>query len=560
MSKVFISYRRADAGYQPEIIKSTLSKFVDDKIIFYDHDIPLGDNFLDEIKSRLRSARVMLVIIGKDWLEILKERSKNPDAPDFVKFEIEEGLKKDGLESDFTIIPILFEGAMMPAPQDLPSSMQKLSTLNAISISQNELKPKLTELGKSLCKQINGPAICTLKRYKYYILAALAVLVGGYFGVRAIINKASCDPFSDHGDIKILLVADQKNHQEILTNQILLGLKPYEANLKMMNGNVVKLDPGDMMNMSINCNTEILVVGHQNKCYFTILDNSMRDFINTQYLVDPTHIKAAYDDIPLMTCIIRNFIAENKGLTMPFNFAECYQDSNLTMKDTLGMILNQSTAYIYEKQGKLDSAMMVYDKIRDTGGLNPDSVYTRMDRIATKTNNTSAEIIAKTGLAKQAEQKGDTKKSSLLKTQILKLKSKLNLDQEKVKPIDPSATPKSPTKSSTSSTKVHTTSNNGHHNLSSSLPTNALVPVKYFNIKMYQYLNKLINSGHYQKIEAIYQNNKEKIDTDPALSALYYESLYKAKKISDTKIPDQILEYNKRLDTDITIDKISKVQ
>jgi hypothetical protein len=89
MSKLFISYRRADTGYQPEIIKRTLSKYIDDEIIFYDHDIEEGEDFVQVINDRLEAAQVMLVLMGKDWLDILKERSKLPSATDFVKLESE---------------------------------------------------------------------------------------------------------------------------------------------------------------------------------------------------------------------------------------------------------------------------------------------------------------------------------------------------------------------------------------------------------------------------------------------------------------------------------------
>lgn len=134
MSKLFISYRRSDTGYQPEIIKSTLAKYIDDEIIFYDHDIEQGEDFVQVINDRLESAQVMLVLMGRDWLDILNERSKQVGATDFVKLEIERGLEKDRLDSKFSIIPILFEGAKMPSPDALPESLKALSRINALEI------------------------------------------------------------------------------------------------------------------------------------------------------------------------------------------------------------------------------------------------------------------------------------------------------------------------------------------------------------------------------------------------------------------------------------------
>ena len=73
---------------------------------------------------------------------------------------------------------------------------------------------------------------------------------------------------------------------------------------------------------------------------------------------------------------------------------------------------------------------------------------------------------------------------------------------------------------------------------------------------MYESLNKLINNGNYEEIEKVYQKYKVKIDSDPAMLSLYYESMYKAKKISDTIIPAKILKLNERWKAAVITDKI----
>lgn len=260
--------------------------------------------------------------------------------------------------------------------------------------------------------------------------------------------------------------------------------------------------------------------------------------------------------------MINTFLSEKNNSNNVFSNPTCIQNQfnelahKVEIKDTLNMMIGQSMANMYEKQGKLDSAMIILEKLSTSGGINPDSVYTRMARIASKTKNTAAEIIAKTGLIKQADKKGDENTKTKLQKDIERLNIKVNDDQGKVKLTSKIIADgklenqKSPTNNETKSSQTNAANPNTFApkiNVSN-------------NVKMYENLNKLINNGKYIEIENIYKKYKDKIDKDSAMLSLYYESMYKAKKISDSIIPEKILYFNQRLKTAVFSDKIKKVK
>jgi hypothetical protein len=569
MSKLFISYRRSDTGYQPEIIKRTLSKYIDDEIIFYDHDIEKGDDFVKVINDRLESAQVMLVLIGKDWLNILKERSKLASATDFVKLEIERGLEKDKLDIKFSIIPVLFEGAKMPNPDELPDSLKSLSWINALEIDHNEFIPKLNQLGKDLCHRLNNKASCFIKRFKWYLMASIIIAVGGFFVAKMLIAEPECDPFTAASDLNIMLTAlnnDQKNN---ISNKIISGLNPFAVSIKYMEGRAEKSDSDQLKSLAYGCGAGIFVNCGAKSFQFDVLDTMLKSYIIKQYLTEPSRIDAAYADIDKMTCLIKSILLErNHQFTDAFNeiclnAGISIQDS-IHKSDTLDMILAQSTANVLEKQGKLEEAIKILEKLSTSGGINPDTVYTRMSRLASKTKNTSAEIIAKTGLSKQAEIKGDKITKQRLESDIKVLNNKLNIDQGKVeampKPIATNTKPTATTPTNSQKkalTETTTVKKQSIINSGSASSNVAVSPeIKTSNVKLYENLNRMINKGNFQEIDWVYNKHKEAIDKDSAMLSLYYESRLKAKKIADTMIPAKIVDFNTRLKTAIITNKI----
>ncbi|HXQ37014.1 MAG TPA: toll/interleukin-1 receptor domain-containing protein [Anaerolineales bacterium] len=130
--KIFISYRRADSADVTGRIYDRLIEHFGKSAIFKDVDsIPPGVDFKEHLEKAVGKCRIFLVVIGDRWLEGAdsKRRNRLQDPDDFVRIEIESALNRNIL-----IIPLLVRGALMPAEEKLPRSLQKLVYRNGISI------------------------------------------------------------------------------------------------------------------------------------------------------------------------------------------------------------------------------------------------------------------------------------------------------------------------------------------------------------------------------------------------------------------------------------------
>jgi hypothetical protein len=66
--KIFISYRRQDSGANAIGIGQYLEKEFGRKNVYIDVGMHAGTKYPDVIEKRLAECRVLLVLIGPDWL------------------------------------------------------------------------------------------------------------------------------------------------------------------------------------------------------------------------------------------------------------------------------------------------------------------------------------------------------------------------------------------------------------------------------------------------------------------------------------------------------------
>lgn len=129
---LFISYRRADSADVTGRIYDRLLPHFGRASVFKDVDsIPLGVDFREHLSSAVGQCRVLLAIIGRNWLaaEPGATQRRIDDAGDFVRIEIEAAL-----ERNIAVIPVLVQGASLPSVAELPASLQALSYRNAIAV------------------------------------------------------------------------------------------------------------------------------------------------------------------------------------------------------------------------------------------------------------------------------------------------------------------------------------------------------------------------------------------------------------------------------------------
>ena len=125
MSRIFISYRRSDAGGHAGRIFDRLRDQFGAQDVFFDQDaIEPGDHFPHRIEAAIRSAGVVLVVIGPDWLESLNTRVQE-DKTDFVQREVSTAVERKGTTDDqIEVIPIMVGGATMPERDRLHDNLR----------------------------------------------------------------------------------------------------------------------------------------------------------------------------------------------------------------------------------------------------------------------------------------------------------------------------------------------------------------------------------------------------------------------------------------------------
>ena len=131
MSQIFISYRREDSADVAGRLNDRLVGHFGQSVIFrYLDSIPIGADFRDHLADAVGRCSVLLVIIGKGWLEVRSQKGRRLDDPDdFVRFEIETALLRG-----IPVIPLLIQGATMPAAPQLPTVLHELAYRNALPI------------------------------------------------------------------------------------------------------------------------------------------------------------------------------------------------------------------------------------------------------------------------------------------------------------------------------------------------------------------------------------------------------------------------------------------
>lgn len=134
--RIFISYRRSDtAGHAGRIYDYLRNYFGGDRVFFDVDTIKPGTNFEQKINNELDQSGVVLVLIGKQWLDV-KDAAGNrrlDDPHDYVRLEVETALSRD-----ITVIPVLLQGAEVPSAKSLPEKLYDLSRRNAIRLDDDQ--------------------------------------------------------------------------------------------------------------------------------------------------------------------------------------------------------------------------------------------------------------------------------------------------------------------------------------------------------------------------------------------------------------------------------------
>ena len=118
MPSIFISYRRSDSGGHAVRLFERLSCWFPKDQLFFDlNSVETGDDFPEVIDQAIRVAKVVLVVIGPGWLDVLNQRASEP-AVDFVRREVAIAVKRR-VANDVVLLPLLVGDAKRPDKKNL---------------------------------------------------------------------------------------------------------------------------------------------------------------------------------------------------------------------------------------------------------------------------------------------------------------------------------------------------------------------------------------------------------------------------------------------------------
>src|SRR3984893_14737730 len=102
---IFINYRSEDSHGYGALLYRDLTGHFGKNLVFLDAEsIPAGADFVEELLARVRSARVLLAVIGPHWLTATDPTGgrRIDDPADWVRREIAEAFT-----AGVQVIPIL---------------------------------------------------------------------------------------------------------------------------------------------------------------------------------------------------------------------------------------------------------------------------------------------------------------------------------------------------------------------------------------------------------------------------------------------------------------------
>ncbi|HEX5400891.1 MAG TPA: toll/interleukin-1 receptor domain-containing protein [Pseudonocardiaceae bacterium] len=132
--RIFINYRGADSSSYGALLYTELVRQFGERHVFLDcESIPAGADFAAELLSRVRSARVVLAVIGPHWLADATGRRPIDDRDDWIRRELVEAFA-----AGVRVVPILTDDATLPAEAELPADIAVLGRCQARPLRRRE--------------------------------------------------------------------------------------------------------------------------------------------------------------------------------------------------------------------------------------------------------------------------------------------------------------------------------------------------------------------------------------------------------------------------------------
>jgi hypothetical protein len=132
MAGIFINYRRDDTpGVAGRLFDYLATKYSRGDLFMDVDAMQPGIDFAKQLDTQVSQCRVLLAVIGPRWLEARDKGGTRrlDNDKDYVRIELASALKRD-----IAVIPILVDGAVMPAEDSLSDDLKPLARRHALEL------------------------------------------------------------------------------------------------------------------------------------------------------------------------------------------------------------------------------------------------------------------------------------------------------------------------------------------------------------------------------------------------------------------------------------------
>lgn len=146
--RVFINYRGTDShSYGALLYQFLACRFGADQVFLDAESIKAGADYVTELLARVRSARVVLAVIGPHWLATdgVTESRRIDDSSDWIRREL-----RTAFTHRIPVIPVLIDNAEVPPEAELPADIAALSRRQARPLRRRESTADLTRIARDL--------------------------------------------------------------------------------------------------------------------------------------------------------------------------------------------------------------------------------------------------------------------------------------------------------------------------------------------------------------------------------------------------------------------------
>lgn len=142
--RVFINYRGEDSHSCGALLYNELAHRFGEHQVFLDSEsIPAGADYVRELLERIRSARIVLAVIGPRWLTATdaEGRRRIDDPDDWIRRELVEAFR-----AGVQVIPVLTDDATPPTEAELPADIAALGRCQARQLRRRASTADLARL------------------------------------------------------------------------------------------------------------------------------------------------------------------------------------------------------------------------------------------------------------------------------------------------------------------------------------------------------------------------------------------------------------------------------